>query len=129
MKELSPFPGAASSQIPRGIGGPARGGDLGSRRAGTLWAPVEAASSLRRSCPARNDATPEKSWRAGAVELSQVRMEERKAKGEEIAAMSHICYDFWFPQTCLMFWLIKIEVLVGHLKLVLRFRHLPGHGS
>lgn len=66
-----PFTGAPSSQILTGVGctrhgGPARGGDLGSRKAGALWALVGAAPSLRRRCPARNDATPEESWSCGA---------------------------------------------------------------
>lgn len=87
---------------PERHGGPAGGGHLSYRRAGALWAPVEAASSLRRSCPARSDTSPEKSWRAGAVELSQVRMERGKAGGEKTPAMSHISYEFWFPQMCLI---------------------------
>lgn len=67
----SPHLGHQCSQILRGVGctrcgGPARGGDLGCRKAGALWALVEAASSLRRRCPARNDATPEESWSCGA---------------------------------------------------------------
>lgn len=98
-------------------GGPAWRDDPGCRNAGALWAIVKAASSprRRRRCPAKNNAVPEKRWRAGGVKCPCCGPALGGRSGEDGGQQTRGWENgrdvtrflwLWYHQACLLFWLI-----------------------